>query len=136
MNRETRTLLVLSLLAILGVSSLGYLAQRYSKMALQRAPAVSQALVQVDAFIRVRRVLRLTIDTATPATLDESLRTARDRAIADVGLEPARYEEIREAYRQWRRGRLGLATPIGAALQRRGEELMLLDLGDYEVFDS
>jgi hypothetical protein len=90
----------------------------------------------VDAFIRVRRVLRQTVDTTAPALLGPSLRRAREAALAGESIDLRRYEEIRQAYRRWREGGVRPPGVLGLALEERAEELRALDLGDYERLDS
>ena len=137
MSPQSRSLLAILAMAIVGVVALGYLANRYTKIARTTGPAIEQALQRVDAFIVVRRAIRLEIESiGERAPHEDSLRRVRDGALTDSGMDPAQYAEIRTLYRKWRSGRLHGGMPMARAMERRKAELSQLDLGAYELLDS
>ena len=144
MSRETRILLVMAVLAVGGVTSLALMARRYVKILDVRPAAATRpvapaaaALVEVDAFIEVRRTIRRAIDAqsggGSPAA---PLRSARDEGLRRSGMSSDRYARIRTLYREWREGRLAARHPLAYAFEQRRRELGELDLGDYEPLDS
>jgi hypothetical protein len=137
MHNPTRTILILMVLAVGGLSALGLIAYRYTRLLEGTAVSSEEAARRVDAFIRVRRGMRSEIDSWSDGDSHrEALTVVRDRALAlhDVDLET--YAKIRRSYRAWRRGRLRAGTPMAAALEARREDLRKLDLGIYEPLDS
>ena len=92
MNKPARILLILLVLAIGGVSALGFLAQRYGRLVEAGAVVSSEELArQVEGFIAVRRAMRREIDSWSDAPRPRSLSLVRDRALMQHGLRPDDY---------------------------------------------
>jgi hypothetical protein len=124
-------------LAVGGLSALGFIAYRYTRLLEGSGISTDDAARRVNAFIQVRHGMRSEIDSWNDGDPHrESLTVVRDRALALHGIELETYAEVRELYRAWRRGRLRAGTPMAAALEGRREELRELDLGVYEPLDS
>jgi hypothetical protein len=135
-HNSTRTLTILVVLAIGGVSALGYMAYRYSKILDDPTENVAVDLVrQVDGFISVRRGMRREVDRHSADGGHLSLSVTRDRALAFYGIDQLGYESVRSAYRQWQAGETLADRSMAAALEHRRGELARLDLGDYESLD-
>jgi hypothetical protein len=140
-------LLVSVLLALGGLGSLAWMAQRYGRLAGTRAararPAAPsrsdpapEALGQVDAFLEVRRLVGRALAAPAGRPVDaESFRATRERALDEVGMTAAAYERMRERYRAWRAGASPLDDPTARAIERRRRELGGADLGPYEPLD-
>ena len=135
MSRQSRTLLVLVGLGLIGLSLLAYMAHRYGKIAERRGPEIEQALAQVERFIVVRRAMRLSLDTGEIEDLGDTLRRSRDQALEPARLDPATYATLRSFYREWKRGKLA-GTSMAAAFEMRRAELKRLDLGEGELLDT
>lgn len=136
MHNPTRTLTLLLVFAFAGLSALGYMAYRYSKILEEPVgDGVVEVVRRVDQFIAVRRGMRREIDRHSADGGQLSLSVTRDRALAFHDLDPVSYGEVREGYRQWRAGSLPAEQALAAALERRRDELAPLDLGDYESLD-
>ena len=137
MHNSTRTILILMVLAVGGLSALGFIAYRYTRLLEGNGISAEDAARRVNAFIRVRQGMRSEIDSWNDGDPHrESLTAVRDRALALHAIDLAAYAEVRQFYRAWRRGRLRAGTPMAAALEGRREVLRELDLGVYEPLDS
>jgi hypothetical protein len=137
MLRPARTLLILLVVAVGGVSALGYLAYRYTRLIEGEVTSGEDAVRRVDAFIAVRRAMRREIDSWHDAgPRPETLILVRNRTLVLHGLDPEAYAETRRVYRSWRGGRARPGTPMAAALEGRREELGRVELGPYEPLDS
>jgi hypothetical protein len=124
-------------LVVGGLSALGFIAYRYTRMLDGTGISTEDAAQRVNAFIQVRHGMRNEIDSWHDGDPHrESLTVVRDRALALHGIDLETYAQVRELYRAWRRGRLRAGTPMAAALEKRREELQGLDLGVYEPLDS
>jgi hypothetical protein len=162
MSQQSRILLILAVFALGGVSALALLANRYAK-ALEghggtqprSAPAVSRssgpaapeprwkrdarnrALVQVDSFIAVRERIRAEIDRRGGELSGAAdFTSARTRALAEAGMDPAAYTKVRGMFQTWRTGSLDSGDVMATAFEERREQLERLDLGSYEALDS
>lgn len=140
MNRELRTLLILVVMALAGVFSLQYIAQRYARVLTEQTgtparPGPPELSAQVEAFIAVRAALRAEIDAKPEGAEDAgALASWRAAALARADLPPERYARLRQQYRSWLAGRL----PDGAwasAFDRRRVRLARVALGRYESLD-
>lgn len=137
MHNPTRTILILMVLAVGGLTALGFIAYRYTRMLEATGTTTEEAARRVDVFIKVRQGMRNEIDSWSDGQPNrESLTAVRDRALALHGVDLDTYSEVRESYRAWRGGRLRAGTPMAAALEGRREELGRADLGTYEPLDS
>lgn len=137
MHSPTRTILILLVLAAGGLSALGFIAYRYTRLLEGTEMSTVDAARRVEAFIRVRQGMRSEIDSWNGAKAHrESLTAVRDRALALHGIDIETYREVRQLYRAWRRGRLRAGTPMAAAFEERRAVLRELDLGLYEALDS
>jgi hypothetical protein len=137
MHSQSRTILILLVLAIGGVSALAFIAYRYTRVLDEGTVSTEEAVRQVEAFIRVRGgMMREIASWEGGAYSREALAVVRDRALALHDVDPETYGEVRTLYRAWRDGRLRAGTPVAAALERRRGELRGLDLGVYEPLDS
>jgi len=162
MSQQSRILLIVAVFAIAGVSALAFLADRYAKALGGRAgdaqapvagsvspdandapqprwkrEATARALVQVDGFIGVRKRIRAEIDRHGGQLGGRAdFTTARTRALAESGMDPAVYTKVRGMFRTWRIGRLDGTSVMATAFEQRREQLAILDLGSYEELDS
>jgi len=137
MHNPTRTILILMVLAVGGLTALGFIAYRYTRLLETTGTTTEEAARRVDVFIKVRQGMRSEIDSWNDGQPHrESLTAVRDRALALYGVDLDSYAVVRESYRAWRRGRLRAGTPMASALEGRREELRRLDLGVYEPLDS
>jgi hypothetical protein len=137
MHNPTRTILILMVLAVGGLSALGFIAYRYTRLLEGTEITGADAAQRVEAFIRVRQGMLSEIDSWNEGEAHrESLTAVRDRALALHGIDLETYTEVRQLYRAWRRGRLRAGTPMAAALEARRAVLRELDLGVYEPLDS
>jgi hypothetical protein len=139
MHHQSRTLLILTAVALAGVWALGYGAQRYATLleGRQGGATLQRAAGDLEGFIAVRRAMRREIDSwSRGASRREALVLARDRAMVMHRVDPQAYAEMRRLYRSWREGRLEAGTVMASALERRRQELTRVDLGDYESLDS
>ena len=136
-SRPARTLGIIAALGVVAVVSLGYIAQRYTKVLEGQSSSLLGARQEVDHFIKVRRGMRQQIDSWKSGPPRKNALTAtRDRALLLYSVDPESYAEVRRQYRAWREGNLGAGTPMAAALEQRKDELGRLDLGAYESLDS
>jgi hypothetical protein len=137
MHNPTRTILILMVLAVGGLTALGFIAYRYTRLLEASGTTPEEAAQRVGVFIKVRQGMRSEIDSWNDGQPHrESLTAVRDRALALHGVDLATYAEVRESYRAWRGGRLRAGTSMAAALEGRREELGRVDLGVYEPLDS
>jgi hypothetical protein len=156
MSRETRTILVLLAVSLLGISALALMAHRYGKLLEHRtrpsgAPPASLstqprtsptwtpdgAQASVDTFIEVRRDMRRELSAESERRpRGRTVREARQRALSATGMTEEEYATVRGLYRAWRLGRLERSSAVAGAFERRRTELGELDLGAYEGLDS
>jgi len=137
MHNSTRTILILMVLAVGGLSALGFIAYRYTRVLEASGISAEDAAQRVDVFIQVRQGMRSEIDSwHDGGGHRESLTAVRDRGLALHGIDLETYAEVRQLYRAWRRGRLRAGTPMATALEGRREVLREVDLGVYEPLDS
>ena len=148
MTRQTRLIVVLAGMALVGVVALGLVADRYSRVIARRqagavdsnGQAAHAAQLQVDAFLRIRTRLCERIDAGDFAGLEPAARAlafgaVRDRARAASRLDPADYREQRQRYRQWKRDPAGSVALWRAAFDAREQEFQVCDLGEFEALD-
>ena len=165
MTRQSRMLLILTIMGIACVSLLGLMAHRYSVILgrmseTDRAPArttaptaasrlpegvvgVQRAVSDpapaeaVARFIVVRRSLRarLVDDETEAQQRQERLLGERERAFAETRVAPLEYARVRGLYRGWREDPLSVDPPYAEIFRRRQAELASLDLGPYESYD-
>ena len=148
MSRQTRLIVILAGMALLGVVALFVVAERFSQVIEQHGdgegPTTQQvaraAAAQVDAFVRVRLALRKTIDAGIfddvgPAARALAFRAERNRARSATSLHEADYRELRGYFRQWARDPAQLSDVWQTAFDSRGQELAGCDLGDLETLD-
>jgi len=166
MSREARLLLVLGVFGVIAVVALGSMARRYRGVLEKReerqtvqaarvdssrsrmhdrsiAPqieAARSARIEVDSFIRVRRILResLQVEATTdqaPQASSERLSEAMTPALADAGLTPEAYQRVRGLYRSWKSGAGRVGEPFRSALNGRRADLDGVGLGPYESLD-
>jgi hypothetical protein len=137
MHSQSRTILILMLLAIGGVSALAFIAYRYTRVLDEGVVSDEESVRQVDAFIRVRQGMMREVGSWEDGAFSrEALAVVRDRALALHDVDPQKYAEIRTLYRAWRDGRLRAGTPVASAFERRREKLREIDLGVHEPLDS
>ncbi|MCP3980373.1 MAG: hypothetical protein GY716_13810 [bacterium] len=142
MTRQTRTLIILAVVGVGSVVVLGAMAQRYARL-LERdaasparsAPRLGDAQRQIEAFVRVRRSLRLAIDIEGARPTDTELLRVRDRALVVEGLEASTYERMLADYLDWKHARGAQGGLMRADLDRRRDQLAQLDLGPREKPD-
>jgi len=119
-TRPSRMLLVVALFAVVAVSVLGFMAQRYGSVLERRAEAekaeTEQTLRLVDSFIRVRRALQ---------AADGSFQSA----LAKGGLGRTEYLHLEKQYREWKAGGQGVGRRFAAAFELRKEELVATEPG-------
>ena len=148
MSRQTRLILILAGMALLGVVALSVVAERYSSVIAKRGDGGAQttqqaarvAATQVDAFVRVRLALRKTIDAGTfdgvePAARALAFSAERARLLSAVRVHEADYRELRQHFRQWTRDPARLSVVWHDAFENRRDELAGCDLGDLEPLD-
>ena len=166
MSREARLLLMLGVFGVIAVIALGSMARRYQTVLEKRddretfqasrvdasrsrardrsmASQIEQARsarLEVDSFIRVRRMLRENLSVEAPADQQpelsvERLSEAMYAALADSGLERAAYQKVRQLYRSWKSGAGRVGEPFRSALDGRRADLEGVSLGRYERFD-
>ena len=148
MSRQTRLIIILAGMAVVGVVALFLVADRYSKVAARRGDgegqstqqAVSAAAAQVDAFVRVRLALRETVDAGTfdgvgPDARALAFRVERNRVLSAARIQEADYRELRGHFRQWTQDPARLADVWQDAFESRRQELARCGLGDMELLD-
>jgi hypothetical protein len=136
-QNTTRTLLILLVLAVGGVTSLAFLAYRYTRLVENGATFRGETARRVEAFIAVREAMCEEIDSWPGGSpRPAALILVRDRALLLHGLGTVAYAETRESYRSWLEGRLRAGTPMASALEGRRDDLGRVDLGSYERLDS
>jgi hypothetical protein len=148
MSRQTRLIVILTGMALVGVVALGLVANRYSRVIASRqagamdsdGQAERAANRQVVAFVRVRKELCARIDEGDfegveTAARELAFNAERDRACAAARLGPADYRELRQRYRQWRRDPAGSVAVWRAAFDAREPEFRACDLGEFEALD-
>jgi len=154
MTRESRLLLFIGLLAVLGVTSLALIADRYRRMFTEtreatEAPSSEDA---VSRFAAVRKeVLRAieehapeVVSVIDPATgklrneLGDAVPRIVDRKLtmlARVGMKGEEYDRIRRAYLAWLQGEGNIAKPLRRSFESRRTVLEALELGALEDLD-
>lgn len=65
-----------------------------------------------------------------------NMRLERYRQIEPAGMSEARYREIRDAFRAWRRGDETVDPGLRAAFEARPDLVEKADLGEFEVLDD
>ena len=147
MSLQTRTLVIMLVMAVGAVVALGYMAQRYGRLLepgirtgggtrpADVAIRPEEAPAQVEGFLAVREAMRAEIDAATDEAPDpDALLRVRDKALSSGGMAPERYATLRAGYRQWLRGRLPQGT-LADAFEVRRTRLERSSLGRYEPLD-
>jgi hypothetical protein len=121
------------------------------------APDAAEVDREVDAFLQARQVIRANLEkeygpieprkTREPvrharAEQDQALfralvgiRLERDAKLQAAGVSMKRYREIRDAYRKWIDGKPVPDATLGAAFDRRPDELLAADLAGFDPFD-
>jgi len=157
MNPQTRSLLVIGFIALVGLGALALMASQYSSILEERPGAVpaaqanhereipstlnrqSGALASVDRFIETRRRIKRALPTSdAPSEPEEAARrllAARQRALSGVGWSLEDYVAVRELYRDWRDQRAGVMGPIVDAFELRIDQLREVELGPFEPLD-
>jgi hypothetical protein len=132
----TRAILILLVFSVVGLSALGFMAYRYSRLLEGRSVQVERATREIDTFIQVRQGMRREVDGWAGGSGDRAaLVVARDRGLALCGVESGAYAATRELYRAWREGRSSGSADFDRALEGRREALDRVDLGPYESLD-
>lgn len=157
MSRQTRTLLLVGLLAVGGVSVLAFLANRYSAIQAADDEATAAAVV---GFITTRQAVIAALDAepVLKAELAEELsgkarripsrmhykllittRVAREQALAGIGMSEEDYHRVRQSFIAWM-GFKFAETPADPKLvkefERRREDLEPLYLDLLETVDQ
>ncbi len=117
MSRQTRTLLILGVFALIAVMALGWMAERYAGM----LPGDIDAAVQhVDAYLLAMETeLELgNVQGASPLPASERHR----RALEKAGIDAATYQRLASFARKWRRGE-ELPEVYREAFDRRSDRL-------------
>jgi hypothetical protein len=157
MNPQTRSLLVIGFIALVGLGALALMASQYSSILEERPGAAptaqanherdtpstldrqSGALASVDRFIEARRRIKRALSTSDapsePEDASRRLLAARERALVGVGWSLEDYAAVRELYRDWRDQRAGVMGPIVDAFELRIDQLREVELGSFESFD-
>lgn len=132
MTRGTRTIVVMGLIAVGGVVSLAWMAQRYGDVLSRRGGAArpqattdelpdSDADRLVEAYLRVRSILAGAHDDS-PAAAQERGVTLTE-ALAAHGLAPEQYQELEAMHRAWRSDSPEVPAAYREAFDRRRERL-------------
>ena len=134
MTSQTRTLLLLGVMAVGAVVVLGWMAQRYQSI-LTTAESGDAGRIQqvVDRFVETRRQLIERQDEwqEADALAFAALRTEIQRR---VGMDAADYREARLHFRSWLDS--GSTDPLwGAAFDAREAQARGASLGDQEERD-
>ena len=148
MSRQTRLIVILAGMALVGVIALAVVAERYSRVVEQRDDPKGQttqqaarvAAAQVDAFVRVRLALRKTIDAGVfddvaPGPRALAFGVERHRVLSAARLHDADYRELRGHFRKWRQDPASLTDVWRDAFESRREALAGCELGDLESLD-
>ncbi len=148
MSRQTRLIVILAGMALVGVVALVVIAQRYPNVIAQRGDGQGQtagqaaraADAQVDGFVRVRLALRDTIDAGTfdgmePAARAFVFAAERDRVLSVARVHAADYRELRQHFRQWEQDPAQLPSIWQTAFETRHEVLSICNLGELEPLD-
>jgi hypothetical protein len=122
MARETRTLVVLAVLAVGGVVALDLMARRYTDLLdpgdpgeIAAAGADAEADRLVEQYVRVREALA---ESASAADTEAALT----RALAAHGLGRTAWMRVEAMHRQWAAGR-AVAPAFAAAFDARRDRL-------------
>jgi len=144
MSRETRMILLLVAISLVGVVALGGMAQRYARI-LDRdddggAVAKNDADRHVEDFVRVRSALVAVIEEGTFEAMDPSAKglafaARRDQELASVGIDAADYRSVRGHFRRWSTAPARLDPAWRAVLGRHEQALRSCSLGDWEELD-
>ncbi len=148
MSRQSRLIVILAAMALIGVVVLAMVAERYSKLLGREESGPRQstdqmaraAAAQVDAFIRVRRMLREVVDEGIFDGVPDDARaltfsTERSRALTVQGVQDIDYRELRGYYRRWSDDPALLADVWRVALEDRRADLAGCGLGELEALD-
>ncbi len=148
MSRQTRLIVILAGMALVGVIALSVVAERYSRVIAKPDDGKGQttrqaarvAAAQVDAFVRVRRALRKTIDAGifddvAPVPRALAFGVERNRVLSAARLHQADYRELRGHFRQWTQDPARLSDVWRDAFESRREALAGCGLGDLESLD-
>jgi len=148
MSRQSRLIVIIAAMALVGVVVLAMVAERYSKLLGQTDGAPRQstdqaaraAEAQVDAFVRVRSSLRRKLDAGTFDGVDPDARALvfsaeRNRVLSAANVHEADYRELRAHYRQWVRDPARLNDVWQVAFEKRRDDLSGCDLGELESLD-
>jgi hypothetical protein len=154
MTRESRLLLVVGLLAVLGVTSLALIADRYRRLLAEteETTAAPSAEDAVSRFAAVRREVRRAIDDNLPevgSAVDPATGRLRSEVsaavpvivdrkltmLSRVGMTGEEYDRIRRVYLAWLRGEGSVAEPLRRSFESRRAVLEELELGPLEDLD-
>ncbi|NIM00932.1 MAG: hypothetical protein GTN89_08530 [Acidobacteria bacterium] len=148
MSRQSRLIVIIAGMALIGVVVLAMVAERYSKLLGREEggprqtteQAAGAAAAQVDKFVRVRLALRETVDQGT---FDDvagdagalAFSAERSRVLASMGVHDADYRELRRYYRQWSESPALLSGVWEEAFEERRTDLERCGLGELEPLD-
>lgn len=165
MSRQSRMLIIIGGMAILGVIALALVARKYQEYvpAGQGGNEVVQSVSnemhnKLATFVRARNALKTSLDEAPyardvlrdemagketaqrPQSFDMVLLKAvmeRRRVLRDYGMAYEEYAEIRDQYRAWRSDGDGLLQEWKQVFEQAEPDIIAAaDLGEYDIMDQ
>ncbi|MDX1389680.1 MAG: hypothetical protein R3344_10850 [Acidobacteriota bacterium] len=155
MSRQTRTLLITFAVAMVGLTALWLMAERYRKL-LEQAPVSSPSVAPVTTgetgadvearfqrFVKIRTEIRAVVERARAGSerppdatrLMNEIASRKNELLAETGMGPEEYEEIRAARAIWLGGG-EIDAELAALFEAHRDDLAALDLGELEDLDS
>ena len=130
MNRTSRMMLVVVLVATGSVLALSLIAHRYTKILARRPPSTravtadAQADREVAAFLRVREeVGRAVQDAPRDRSPADVAAEARARSLFGSALDRRAYDRVEQLYGAWSREPATVRGPYAAAFERNRDRL-------------
>ena len=148
MSRQTRLIVIIAGMALVGVVMLIMVAGRYTKLVANRGDgdgqtteqAVRVAEAQVAKFVAIRQALRETVDSGkfdgvAPNARALAFSVERNRVLSAARVHEADYRELRGHFRQWAKDPTRLAEVWQNAFEIHRDQLAGCDLGELESAD-
>jgi type II secretory pathway pseudopilin PulG len=146
MSRESRLVVVLAVISILGVTGLTVMASQYRKSLAKldgrrggTTDASARAVRLVDGYLAARRAAKGVVErypVSGNADTSGVYRLERSNAFAAHGMTYEDYASVREAWRTYRSGGLLNDPALVAVFRARRGELEAAGLGPVEPLDD
>jgi hypothetical protein len=141
MTRESRLIVILLVMAVVGVSGLSVVGNQYRKALTGGAGAArasARADELVDGFLAARAAAKAVLARypGDAADVSSSYRIEREHALTERRMSATDYVTVRAAWRRQQAGQVVTDEALAGAFRSRQADLAAADLGAAELLDD